>query len=75
MIRRWTGPGLPLPETEAGIRIAGLLEAYGPDCPFVRFWQADEAYRCSLCRHSRGAVGNHGENRLGHAAGTGFAAG
>ena len=42
MIRRWTGPGLPLPETEAGIRIAGLLEAYGPDCPFVRFWQADE---------------------------------
>ena len=37
MIRRWTGPGLPLPETEAGIRIAGLLEAYGPDCPFVRF--------------------------------------
>lgn len=48
MIRCWTGPFSPPPATEAGIRIAGLLEAYGPDCPFVRFWQTDEGGRIAL---------------------------
>ena len=48
MIRLYTGGALPPPDTEAALRIGGLLAAYGSECPFIRVWRTENGSLLSL---------------------------